>query len=58
LGVGSRGRDEEDAFGESSGIFPSLLMNCQDMRKPLSRDPGRRSVRANGRDMIVDHTTV
>ncbi|KAJ7087551.1 N-acetyltransferase [Mycena belliarum] len=38
LGVGSRGRDEEDAF---------------DMRKPLSKDPGRRSVRANGRDMIV-----
>ncbi|KAG5652785.1 hypothetical protein H0H81_003665 [Sphagnurus paluster] len=38
LGVGKGGRDEEDAF---------------DMRKPLSRDPGRRSVRANGRDMIV-----
>ncbi|KAJ7481033.1 N-acetyltransferase [Mycena galericulata] len=40
LGVGSRGRDEEDAF---------------DMRKPLSRDPERRSVRSNGRDMIVNH---
>lgn len=38
LGHGKGGRDEEDAF---------------DMRKPLSRDPGRRSVRANGRDMII-----
>ncbi|KAF9447585.1 N-acetyltransferase [Macrolepiota fuliginosa MF-IS2] len=38
LGVGKGGRDEEDAF---------------DMRKPLSRDPNRRSVRPNGRDMIV-----
>jgi len=32
------GRDEEDAF---------------DMRKPLSRDPGRRSVRSNGRDIVI-----
>jgi len=32
------GRDEEDAF---------------DMRKPLSRDPGRRSVRHNGRDIVI-----
>ncbi|KAE9391399.1 acyl-CoA N-acyltransferase [Gymnopus androsaceus JB14] len=32
------GRDEEDAF---------------DMRKPLSRDIVRRSVRSNGRDIIV-----
>ncbi|TFY78392.1 hypothetical protein EWM64_g5623 [Hericium alpestre] len=38
LGLGPGGKDEEDAF---------------DMRKPLSRDPMRRSVRANGRDMIV-----
>jgi len=38
LGLGKGGRDEEDAF---------------DMRKPLSRDPLRRSVRANGRDMVV-----
>ncbi|KAJ7355817.1 N-acetyltransferase [Mycena olivaceomarginata] len=43
LGLGSRGRDEEDAF---------------DMRKPLSRDSSRRSVRPNGREMIVDHTGV
>ncbi|KAF7337829.1 N-acetyltransferase [Mycena venus] len=41
LGIGIRGRDEEDAF---------------DMRKPLSRDSSRRSVRPNGRDMIVDIT--
>ncbi|KII88191.1 hypothetical protein PLICRDRAFT_110386 [Plicaturopsis crispa FD-325 SS-3] len=38
MGVGKGGRDEEDAF---------------DMRKPLSRDPHRRSVRSNGRLMIV-----
>ncbi|KAI4524504.1 acyl-CoA N-acyltransferase [Schizophyllum commune] len=39
LGTGvKRNRDEEDAF---------------DMRKPLSRDVGRRSIRANGRDIIV-----
>ncbi|KIY42935.1 acyl-CoA N-acyltransferase [Fistulina hepatica ATCC 64428] len=38
LGAGKGNHDEEDAF---------------DMRKPLSRDPGRRSVRVNGRDIIV-----
>ncbi|KAI0062363.1 N-acetyltransferase [Artomyces pyxidatus] len=38
LGLGPGGKDDEDAF---------------DMRKPLSRDPFRRSVRPNGRDMIV-----
>ncbi|KAJ7190711.1 N-acetyltransferase [Mycena pura] len=40
---GNRGRDEEDAF---------------DMRKPLSRDPGRRSVRPNGREMLVSRYEV
>ncbi|KAE9387135.1 N-acetyltransferase [Gymnopus androsaceus JB14] len=43
LGVGKGGRDEEDAF---------------DMRKPLSRDNGRRSVRANGRDIVVSRHDV
>ncbi|KIY71090.1 N-acetyltransferase [Cylindrobasidium torrendii FP15055 ss-10] len=38
LGLGKGSKDEEDAF---------------DMRKPLSRDPGRRSVRSNGRDIHV-----
>ncbi|KAF8159790.1 N-acetyltransferase [Crassisporium funariophilum] len=38
LGIGKGGRDEEDAF---------------DMRKPLARDQNRRSVRPNGRDIIV-----
>ncbi|KAJ3515992.1 hypothetical protein NLJ89_g1411 [Agrocybe chaxingu] len=38
LGIGKGGRDEEDAF---------------DMRKPLARDVNRRSVRPNGRDIIV-----
>ncbi|KLO14917.1 acyl-CoA N-acyltransferase [Schizopora paradoxa] len=36
--IGPGGRDEEDAF---------------DMRKALSRDPDKRSVRANGRDILV-----
>ncbi|KAF7349438.1 N-acetyltransferase [Mycena sanguinolenta] len=40
---GNRGKDEEDAF---------------DMRKPLSRDPGRRSVRPNGKDMHVSRHEV
>jgi len=26
---------------------------CVDMRKPLSKDPNRRSVRSNGREVIV-----
>ncbi|CAL1717240.1 unnamed protein product [Somion occarium] len=38
LGLGRASKDEEDAF---------------DMRKPLSRDPHRRSVRANGREFVV-----
>jgi len=36
--IGPGGKDEEDAF---------------DMRKPLSLDPQRRSVRSNGRDILV-----
>ncbi|KAJ4483635.1 N-acetyltransferase [Lentinula aciculospora] len=39
LGVGKGGRDEEDAF---------------DMRKPLSRDIAQRSIRSNGRDIVVN----
>ncbi|KAJ3484488.1 hypothetical protein NLI96_g5605 [Meripilus lineatus] len=38
LGLGRGAKDEEDAF---------------DMRKPLSHDPGRRSVRTNGREIVV-----
>jgi len=38
LGHEKGGRDFEDAF---------------DMRKPLPRDPERRSIRANGRDVII-----
>jgi len=38
LGLGRNSKDEEDAF---------------DMRKPLSRDPMRRSVRTNGREIAV-----
>ncbi|KAF8136664.1 hypothetical protein EV363DRAFT_1429026 [Boletus edulis] len=43
LGVGKGGKDEEDAF---------------DMRKPLSRDPLRRSVRSNGREVVVNASSV
>ncbi|KAF8899597.1 N-acetyltransferase [Gymnopilus junonius] len=38
LGIGKGGKDEEDAF---------------DMRKPLPRDVNQRSIRPNGRDIIV-----
>ncbi|THH31502.1 hypothetical protein EUX98_g2687 [Antrodiella citrinella] len=38
LGMGRSAKDEEDAF---------------DMRKPLSRDTGRRSIRAGGREIVV-----
>ncbi|KAF8350364.1 N-acetyltransferase [Amanita rubescens] len=43
LGIGKGGRDEEDAF---------------DMRKPLSKDKERRSIRENGRDFIVNAQSV
>nr|VWO97690.1 Palmitoyltransferase PFA3 (EC (Protein fatty acyltransferase 3) [Ganoderma boninense] len=43
LGLGFGVRDEEDGF---------------DMRKPLPRDPMRRSVRANGRDIAVSASEV
>nr|VWO97692.1 Palmitoyltransferase PFA3 (EC (Protein fatty acyltransferase 3) [Ganoderma boninense] len=43
LGLGFGVRDEEDGF---------------DMRKPLPRDPMRRSVRANGRDIVVSASEV
>lgn len=61
LGLGKGGRDEEDAFG--APVLPlhsnnSALIKPLDMRKPLSRDPLRRSVRANGRDMIVSASDV
>ncbi|KAF5327756.1 hypothetical protein D9619_004732 [Psilocybe cf. subviscida] len=39
LGQGEGGKDEEDAF---------------DMRKPLSRDTHRRSIRPNGKNVIVN----
>jgi len=60
LGLGKGGRDEEDAFG----AFPLQSYQRQrdsyssDMRKPLSRDPHRRTVRANGRDMVVSSNDV
>jgi len=38
LEVGKGGKDQEDAF---------------DMRKPLSRDVNRKSVRPNGRDVLI-----
>lgn len=53
------GRDEEDAFGTCSQLHCMVTFLTQsnhttaDMRKPLSRDPGRRSVRHNGRDVLI-----
>ena len=41
-------RDEEDA--QYSLLTKDLIL---DMRKPLTRDPKRRSVRPNGRDINV-----
>ena len=56
LGVGKGGRDEEDAFGRSrrySLRVYTLTHLLLDMRKPLSRDVQRRSIRSNGRDIVV-----
>ena len=61
LGVGKGAMDEEDAFGLCFyfGLLASCTnCGCLDMRKPLARDPHRRSVRANGRDMIVSAHSV
>jgi N-terminal acetyltransferase B complex catalytic subunit len=59
---GPRGRDEEDAFGGCKFLY-SLYDEGHssyflDMRKPLSRDTGRRSVRPNGREMLVSRWEV
>lgn len=56
LGLGRAAKDEEDAFGECMCIFRAVFCvhdPSTDMRKPLSRDPHRRSVRTNGRDIII-----
>lgn len=57
LGVGKGGRDEEDAFGmwftNRSIDWKADDSLLSDMRKPLSRDSARRSVRSNGRDIVV-----
>lgn len=66
LGPGMAGA--EDAYGQSApappccpllspavSLTPSRLL---DMRKPLSRDPLRKSVRANGREIIVSASSV
>ncbi|KAI9070025.1 hypothetical protein FKP32DRAFT_22521 [Trametes sanguinea] len=58
LGLGLNPRDEEDGFGACvcrclRPLIFTETMSCTDMRKPLSRDPMRRSVRANGRDITV-----
>ncbi len=67
LGLGRSAKDEEDAFGESTLLLLSLPMCPKentgapidamavftDMRKPLSRDPYRRSVRPGGREIVV-----
>lgn len=56
LGLGKAAKDEEDAFGEyhvTWNFLTSAINSLADMRKPLSRDPHRRSVRTNGRDIII-----
>ena len=62
IGLGPSGKDEEDAFGPFSLFFSFPEKKNSDatphdtfvdMRKPLSRDQYRRTVRPNGRDMIV-----
>lgn len=59
LGIGKGGRDEEDAFGVLSISYHRAITDYLiDMRKPLSRDIGRRSVRTNGRDVMVGRDEV
>ena len=59
LGIGKGGRDEEDAFGEFVFLRLSVATHCViDMRKPLSKDKERRSIRENGRDFIVNAQSV
>jgi len=56
LGLGRAAKDEEDAFGGCMCTFRAVFCvhgPLTDMRKPLSRDPHRRSVRTNGRDIII-----
>lgn len=52
----------EDAFGESNYMnelsIILKLIHDQDMRKPLSKDPHRKSVRPNGRDVLVAASSV
>jgi len=69
LGPGTEGGEAEDAYGTFN--YKSIQCNLvysttrlinelpsTDMRKPLSRDPLRKSVRANGRDVIVSASSV
>lgn len=63
MGLGFSDRDEVDGFGAYPccdlcmrlpwKMVADLWGTGPDMRKPLSRDPMRRSVRANGRDFTV-----
>jgi N-terminal acetyltransferase B complex catalytic subunit len=55
---GKDGTSDEDAFGEHAGNFHWNGSNedfyvVTDMRKPMPRDKERRSVRPNGRDILV-----
>jgi N-terminal acetyltransferase B complex catalytic subunit len=55
LGLGKGGRDEEDAFGMFLVNFLVLHAHesMADMRKPLKRDPQRKSVRPGGREQVI-----
>jgi N-terminal acetyltransferase B complex catalytic subunit len=57
--VESSGQNAADAFGTFSVC--SRIQNSEivaDMRKPLPRDMGKRSIRANGRDVVVSAESV
>lgn len=54
--IGPGGKDEEDAFGMCHNPNPGPPpphIRVTDMRKPLPRDKDRKSVRPNGRDILV-----
>lgn len=69
LGPGIEGGGAEDAYGTFDYKFMQHYLvysttrstdelPSTDMRKPLSRDPLRKSVRANGRDVVVSASSV
>jgi N-terminal acetyltransferase B complex catalytic subunit len=60
--IGPGGVEDEDAFGTFiPGLFFTYTIGSlitSDMRKPLSRDINRRSVRPNGKSIVVSAADV